>query len=440
MDKVKKNNKITNEFIMSSLDKTTIRKKAEGDVNMDIINEIAESYAEEMEWDEGMLSHPSDYFTDTIYAIKDAFPELSREEQFKMKDLLEAKIVDLLSGKKTANIKKAEGVVNMDTVNTGETMADKFDKLLDQKEYFEVEDINESATGENEIKQNIETNIEFAIETDMPNSIDTIIVNDLEEINNEIISGDYAIIFKDDSETGGVFFAHGYLDKNTFNITSIYVGGMDFKYFGNTGNHINQLHKKAVKIKDYIDKAEPTSRVLPDYMGDLTEWSQPVILEDGTRGTVFYYTDEKDAKMVEEAGGDEGLIDWEDAESHVIIDGKRYEIDKYAKLKKRAGDGYQGWTNYETWSVNLWLTSEPDTVSTIDGVIDELKTNAPGEDDIDDQGIKEDMVYKLSEWIKDYVEDNSPLNDQASMYSDLLNGAISVVNYREIAENWLDAE
>lgn len=79
---------------------------------------------------------------------------------------------------------------------------------------------------------------------------------------------------------------------------------------------------------------------------------------------------------------------------------------------------YNGWTNYETWNVALWIDNEP-------GLYDDLCEVARGADDASD----------LARELKAYVEGMAP-DLGASMFSDLLNAALSEVNWYEIAEKW----
>ncbi len=82
---------------------------------------------------------------------------------------------------------------------------------------------------------------------------------------------------------------------------------------------------------------------------------------------------------------------------------------------------YNGWTNYETWAVNLWLENDQGTRESIQ----EIATTA-------------DSIYDLQGAIRDEVEENGP-DLGASMYADLLNAAFSEINYYEIAEHlWED--
>ena len=80
---------------------------------------------------------------------------------------------------------------------------------------------------------------------------------------------------------------------------------------------------------------------------------------------------------------------------------------------------YNGWTNYETWLVNLWLSNDQGT-----------------EEMINDMAKHSKDVYSLMEEIKDLIEELNPLKDNADLFSDLLNGAISECNFYEIAEHY----
>lgn len=85
-------------------------------------------------------------------------------------------------------------------------------------------------------------------------------------------------------------------------------------------------------------------------------------------------------------------------------------------------DKYNGWHNYETWVVNLWIGDNSDDL------VEELITAPDG---------SPSDIYELSKRLRDYVEDMSPLADDASMFSDLLGGALSDCNWYEIAEHWM---
>lgn len=81
---------------------------------------------------------------------------------------------------------------------------------------------------------------------------------------------------------------------------------------------------------------------------------------------------------------------------------------------------YQGWTNYETWNVKLWLDNEQGSY----GDMVSMARAAKGE-------------YDLAADLKSYVEDMAP-DLGASMFADLLGAALQSVNWQEIAAAYLE--
>lgn len=95
---------------------------------------------------------------------------------------------------------------------------------------------------------------------------------------------------------------------------------------------------------------------------------------------------------------------------------------------------YNGYTNYETWSVSLWIDNDEGTYNYIQDSLTDIYNNAESSEYLNkDQSAIKEMESFLENW----VEENNPIQD-ASMYSDLLGAAISSVNFYEIAENWLE--
>ncbi len=82
---------------------------------------------------------------------------------------------------------------------------------------------------------------------------------------------------------------------------------------------------------------------------------------------------------------------------------------------------HNGWTNYETWLVKLWMDNDK-------GSNDYWLENAQG---------YEGDVYNFSGYIKDTYTDEF-LPELEGMYSDLLNSALSVVNWDEIARHFIE--
>ena len=82
---------------------------------------------------------------------------------------------------------------------------------------------------------------------------------------------------------------------------------------------------------------------------------------------------------------------------------------------------YNGWTNRETWLVNLWLTNEPGTYATLTAI---AESNWE--------------LYEKSDCLKDFVYtlcmgENSEINGTASsLVCDLVTNSLGSVDYREI--------
>ncbi len=80
---------------------------------------------------------------------------------------------------------------------------------------------------------------------------------------------------------------------------------------------------------------------------------------------------------------------------------------------------YNGWCNRETWVVNLWLNSEPSTYDMLQHIIRAF------------DGIGE-QAEELERCVRN---DDNALQDEASMWSDLLSTSLGRVNWYEIVQN-----
>ena len=92
-----------------------------------------------------------------------------------------------------------------------------------------------------------------------------------------------------------------------------------------------------------------------------------------------------------------------------------------------ANSGYQGWKNYETWAVALWLDNEEGSYNTARQIVKE--------------GLKDGgHISEVANALKEFVEGQNPLSDQANLFSDLLNAALSEVDWLEVAEHYKEDE
>ena len=80
---------------------------------------------------------------------------------------------------------------------------------------------------------------------------------------------------------------------------------------------------------------------------------------------------------------------------------------------------YNGWSNRETWVVNLWLNNEPYSYDMLQHIIKAF-----------------DTVSEQAEERENYVRnDDNSLTGEASMWSDLLSTSLGRVNWYEIIQN-----
>ena len=102
---------------------------------------------------------------------------------------------------------------------------------------------------------------------------------------------------------------------------------------------------------------------------------------------------------------------------------------------------YNGWTNHETWCVNLWITNtqgdyeywrqqahaHADSAASCQMVEDGIWT------------IEEAAKFNLADEMKEGITENgTEAIDGVSLFSDLISSALGSVNWHEIAEAFLE--
>lgn len=92
---------------------------------------------------------------------------------------------------------------------------------------------------------------------------------------------------------------------------------------------------------------------------------------------------------------------------------------------------YNGWANYETWNVNLWLTNDEGTYSMLTEAVEEVCRDADDRTDAE-QALADRIAAMCDEFY--FAE---ALEACAGPAADLLGAAISSINYREIADHYV---
>lgn len=102
---------------------------------------------------------------------------------------------------------------------------------------------------------------------------------------------------------------------------------------------------------------------------------------------------------------------------------------------------YNGWKNYETWNVGLWLDNDQSTYYMVEEMVQDAVNNAvPYKQRYHRESkyitLRDCAKFYLADIIKDFIEENSPV--VTGLYADLLNAAIGEVDWHELADNYLD--
>ncbi len=94
---------------------------------------------------------------------------------------------------------------------------------------------------------------------------------------------------------------------------------------------------------------------------------------------------------------------------------------------------YNGWSNYETWAVNLWLTNEEGSYRYwTDRTREVIAETADDDDD-------SSALSRLAEELKESIHEACAI-EKASLAADLMNAALGEVDWYEIARSMIDDE
>ena len=99
---------------------------------------------------------------------------------------------------------------------------------------------------------------------------------------------------------------------------------------------------------------------------------------------------------------------------------------------------YNGWINYETWLVSLWMSNEE---SCYEYWRERTREHllAAESDNLVIQGVlkvQQTARYNLATELEDETRESGP-TEENGLFVDLLNAAFSRIDWQEIADNWI---
>jgi hypothetical protein len=105
---------------------------------------------------------------------------------------------------------------------------------------------------------------------------------------------------------------------------------------------------------------------------------------------------------------------------------------------------YNGWVNYPTWNINLWLGNDEGLYEraqqlTRAAIADYTETVYAGEDDDEGSEVldRDGAVQELAEQLEAFCGEQSP---ESGFVADIYGWAVRQVDWREIAEHHVDDE
>ncbi len=101
-------------------------------------------------------------------------------------------------------------------------------------------------------------------------------------------------------------------------------------------------------------------------------------------------------------------------------------------------DTYNGWTNYETWAVGMYLDGNYTGSGTYEYTIETVRTAMTNVEENRCSSPEQRTRWSVAEALRDMMSEEMDLGAQDGLASDLLNASWSMVNWYELADAWIE--
>jgi hypothetical protein len=105
-----------------------------------------------------------------------------------------------------------------------------------------------------------------------------------------------------------------------------------------------------------------------------------------------------------------------------------------------ATETYNGWKNYPTWNVKLWLDNDEGLYLQAREMVAEARESGAENAGVRGWTAEQATRFLLADALKDWVTDELAPDLGASFAADLLGYALGEVDWDEIAKNYLSEE
>lgn len=98
--------------------------------------------------------------------------------------------------------------------------------------------------------------------------------------------------------------------------------------------------------------------------------------------------------------------------------------------------GYSGWSNYETWNLALWIGNELGPYQYWRRRCQLALNETDADNTLEER--RGEAVLEVADRLRDKVMSSGTLDALTGYEADILRASLESIDYREIAESWLD--